>query len=85
VRYLLASTALAASFVACTETPSSFPPCIYTAPCPDSGIVDDGGSTDGVSTDVGSADGASSDGPDGAEGPDAGSNADAPIDDADGE
>jgi hypothetical protein len=45
VRTLLAS-AFAASLVACTETPSSFPPCIYTAPCPDSAILDEGGPGD---------------------------------------
>jgi hypothetical protein len=66
VRTLLAS-AVAVSLIACTETPSSFPPCIYTAPCPDSAIPDEGGPGD---SDVGDA----------GEAPDAGSNADAPND-----
>jgi hypothetical protein len=65
--------ALAASLVACTETPSSFPPCIYTAPCPDSAFLDEGSPGDDAS-----------DG-DAGEGPDSDAESNAPSDAADGE
>jgi hypothetical protein len=45
VRVVLAFLVISASVacVACTETPSSFPPCILDSPCPDAAVLDEGG------------------------------------------
>ena len=61
--FIATSLAAAAAGAACTETPSSFPPCILDSPCPDAAVPDDAGgdgtiaedatdATDGASTDA---------------------------------
>src|SRR5207237_9909454 len=47
LRASMATSIAAAIGAACTETPSSFPPCILDSPCPAAAVLDEGGGGDG--------------------------------------